>query len=246
VWSPPRRWALAARPWRGPRLRQGAPCVRPRHGQNRASPIHWPSLASWGRQTDGPQGAELFDAGEECGAEANAPNTWGPRPGSRRRNCKPDHGGWATPRNTTSALLREVYDRQDPPVSREIILNYIAERVLASKEILRSTAWINSLAPILCRSSCGFQTRRVKSEGRRMRLENRFGRSARESFVLVAGLTIAPLRRPARQPKPGCRARRSTRNAAPPATTTPLQPAPDPREPGGDELRHPLRLTTAR
>ena len=76
--------------------------------------------------------AALYDAGEECGAEANAAKYLGAEAGFRA--CEAAvlaHGGMGYAREyDVERYMRESMIARIAPVSREMILNYIAERVL--------------------------------------------------------------------------------------------------------------------
>jgi acyl-CoA dehydrogenase len=76
--------------------------------------------------------AALYDAGQECGAEANAAKYLGGEAGYRA--CEAAvmaHGGMGYAREfDVERYLRESMIARLAPVSREMILNYIAERVL--------------------------------------------------------------------------------------------------------------------
>ena len=76
--------------------------------------------------------AALFDAGEECGAEANAAKYLGAEAGFRA--CEASvlaHGGMGYAKEYhVERYMREAMLARIAPVSREMILNFIAERVL--------------------------------------------------------------------------------------------------------------------
>jgi acyl-CoA dehydrogenase len=76
--------------------------------------------------------AALFDAGRECGAEANAAKYLGAEAGFRA--CETSvlaHGGMGYAREYyVERYFREAMIARIAPVSREMILNFIAERVL--------------------------------------------------------------------------------------------------------------------
>lgn len=76
--------------------------------------------------------ASLFDAGEECGAEANAAKYLGAEAGFRA--CEAAvlaHGGMGYAKEyQVERYMREAMLARIAPVSREMILNYISERVL--------------------------------------------------------------------------------------------------------------------
>jgi acyl-CoA dehydrogenase len=76
--------------------------------------------------------AALYDAGEECGAEANAAKYLGAEAGFHA--CEASvlaHGGMGYAKEyDVERYFREAMIARIAPVSREMILNYIAERVL--------------------------------------------------------------------------------------------------------------------
>jgi acyl-CoA dehydrogenase len=76
--------------------------------------------------------AALFDAGRDCGAEANAAKYLGAEAGFRA--CEASvlaHGGMGYAREyDVERYFREAMIARIAPVSREMILNFIAERVL--------------------------------------------------------------------------------------------------------------------
>ena len=76
--------------------------------------------------------AALYDAGEECGAESNAAKYLAGE--AAFRACETAvmcHGGMGYAKEFhVERYLREVMIARIAPVSREMILNYIAERVL--------------------------------------------------------------------------------------------------------------------
>jgi acyl-CoA dehydrogenase len=78
------------------------------------------------------KGAALFDAGKECGAEANAAKYLGGEAGFHA--CEASvlaHGGMGYAKEYfVERYFREAMIARIAPVSREMILNYIAERVL--------------------------------------------------------------------------------------------------------------------
>jgi acyl-CoA dehydrogenase len=78
------------------------------------------------------KGAALFDAGKECGAEANAAKYLAGEAGFRA--CEASvlaHGGMGYAKEYfVERYFREAMIARIAPVSREMILNYIAERVL--------------------------------------------------------------------------------------------------------------------
>ncbi|MCL4131995.1 UNVERIFIED_CONTAM: hypothetical protein GTU68_005195 [Idotea baltica] len=76
--------------------------------------------------------ASLYDAGEECGAEANAAKYLGAEVGFRA--CEASvlaHGGMGYAKEyQVERYMREAMLARIAPVSREMILNFISERVL--------------------------------------------------------------------------------------------------------------------
>jgi acyl-CoA dehydrogenase len=76
--------------------------------------------------------AALYDAGRECGAEANAAKYLGAEAGfSACETAVLTHGGMGYAREYhVERLFREAMLARIAPVSREMILNHIAERVL--------------------------------------------------------------------------------------------------------------------
>jgi len=76
--------------------------------------------------------ASLFDAGEDCGAEANASKYLGAEAGFRA--CEASvlaHGGMGYAKEYhVERYMREAMLARIAPVSREMILNFISERVL--------------------------------------------------------------------------------------------------------------------
>ncbi|HEX6866322.1 MAG TPA: acyl-CoA dehydrogenase family protein [Caulobacteraceae bacterium] len=78
------------------------------------------------------KGAALYDQGRECGAEANAAKYLGAEAGFRA--CEAAvlaHGGMGYAKEyDVERYFREAMIARIAPVSREMILNYIAERVL--------------------------------------------------------------------------------------------------------------------
>ena len=78
------------------------------------------------------EAARLFDAGEACGAEANAAKYLGAE--AAHDACERavlTHGGMGYAKEYhVERYLRESYIARIAPVSREMILNYVAERVL--------------------------------------------------------------------------------------------------------------------
>ncbi|MDP6390022.1 MAG: acyl-CoA dehydrogenase family protein [Alphaproteobacteria bacterium] len=78
------------------------------------------------------QAAALYDAGEECGAQANAAKYLGAEAGFKAcTNAILTHGGMGYAKEFhVERLLREVMIARIAPVSPQMIKNYIAERVL--------------------------------------------------------------------------------------------------------------------
>ena len=78
------------------------------------------------------QAASLFDAGQPCGAEANAAKYLGAEAGfSACEAAVLAHGGMGYAREYhVERFMREAMIARIAPVSREMILNYISERVL--------------------------------------------------------------------------------------------------------------------
>lgn len=76
--------------------------------------------------------AALFDAGKECGAEANAAKYLGAEAGFKAcENAVLAHGGMGYAKEYhVERYMREAMIARIAPVSREMILNYISERVL--------------------------------------------------------------------------------------------------------------------
>ena len=76
--------------------------------------------------------AALYDAGKECGAEANAAKYLGGEAGFKAcTNAVLTHGGMGYAKEFhVERLMREVMITRIAPVSPQMILNYIAERVL--------------------------------------------------------------------------------------------------------------------
>ena len=76
--------------------------------------------------------AALFDAGRECGAEANAAKYLGGEAGFRACEAAVlSHGGMGYAKEFhVERYFREAMIARIAPISREMVLNYIAERVL--------------------------------------------------------------------------------------------------------------------
>jgi acyl-CoA dehydrogenase len=76
--------------------------------------------------------AELYDAGEPCGAEANGAKFLGARAGHQAcTQAVLTHGGMGYAKEyQVERLLREVLVTRIAPVSEQMILSFIAEKVL--------------------------------------------------------------------------------------------------------------------
>ena len=76
--------------------------------------------------------AELYDQGQECGAEANAAKYLAGEAGfTAAETAVMTHGGMGYAQEYhVERLLRESLIPRIAPVSRELILSHIAERVL--------------------------------------------------------------------------------------------------------------------
>ena len=76
--------------------------------------------------------AGLYDKGEECGAEANASKYLGTEAGfTACETAVLTHGGMGYAKEYhVERMMREAMLARIAPVSREMILNFIAERVL--------------------------------------------------------------------------------------------------------------------
>ena len=76
--------------------------------------------------------AALYDAGRDCGAEANAAKYLGAEAGFHAcETAVMTHGGYGYAKEFhVERYLREVMITRIAPVSREMILSHIAERVL--------------------------------------------------------------------------------------------------------------------
>ena len=121
-------------------LRRAAAYARDREvfgrpiGQNQA--IQHPLAESWVELEAAwlmcMKAAALFDAGEPCGAEANAAKFYGGEVGFRACDrAILTHGGMGYAKEyDVERYLREVMIARIAPVSREMILNYVGERVL--------------------------------------------------------------------------------------------------------------------
>ena len=76
--------------------------------------------------------AELYDAGKPCGAEANAAKYLGAEAGFKAcTQAVMTHGGFGYSKEFhVERYMREVMIPRIAPVSREMILSFIAEKVL--------------------------------------------------------------------------------------------------------------------
>lgn len=103
-------------------------------GQNQA--IQHPLAESWAELEAANlmvfKAAALYDAGEPCGAEANAAKYLGGEAGYRAcERAVMTHGGMGYAKEYhVERYLRESFIARIAPVSREMILNYIGEKVL--------------------------------------------------------------------------------------------------------------------
>ena len=103
-------------------------------GQNQA--IQHPLAESWAELEAANlmvfKAAALYDAGEPCGAEANAAKYLGGEAGYRAcERAVMTHGGMGYAKEYhVERYLRESFVARIAPVSREMILNYIGEKVL--------------------------------------------------------------------------------------------------------------------
>lgn len=103
-------------------------------GQNQS--IQHPLAKSWAELEAANlmtyRAAELYDKGEECGAEANAAKYLAAEAGfSACERAIMTHGGMGYAKEFhVERYLREMLIARIAPVSREMILNYISERVL--------------------------------------------------------------------------------------------------------------------
>ena len=82
--------------------------------------------------------ATLFDAGEPCGAEANAAKYLAAEAGFEAcQTAVMTHGGFGYAKEyQVERYLREVMVARIAPVSPQLVLSYIAERVLGPAEVL--------------------------------------------------------------------------------------------------------------
>lgn len=103
-------------------------------GQNQG--IQHPLARSWAELSAAEmlayKAASLYDAGQECGAEANAAKYLGTEAGfTACETAVLTHGGMGYAREYhVERMMREAMLARIAPVSREMILNFIAERVL--------------------------------------------------------------------------------------------------------------------
>jgi acyl-CoA dehydrogenase len=103
-------------------------------GQNQA--IQHPLADSWAQLEAAwmmcLKAASLFDAGEPCGAEANAAKYLGGEAGfTACERSVLTHGGMGYAKEFhVERLMREVMINRIAPVSQQLVLNFIAERVL--------------------------------------------------------------------------------------------------------------------
>ena len=76
--------------------------------------------------------AALYDAGQPCAAEANAAKYLGAEAGfTACERAIMSHGGMGYAKEYhVERFMREIFIARIAPVSRELILNFIAERVL--------------------------------------------------------------------------------------------------------------------
>jgi acyl-CoA dehydrogenase len=103
-------------------------------GQNQG--IQHPLARSWAELSAAEllayKAAALYDSGQECGAEANAAKYLGTEAGfTACETAVLTHGGMGYAREYhVERMMREAMLARIAPVSREMILNFIAERVL--------------------------------------------------------------------------------------------------------------------
>jgi acyl-CoA dehydrogenase len=85
--------------------------------------------AAWAMVT---KGAWLYDHGQPCGAEANAAKYLGARAGHDAcQQAVLTHGGFGYAKDYhVERLLREVMITRLAPVSEQMVLSFIAEKVL--------------------------------------------------------------------------------------------------------------------
>ena len=103
-------------------------------GQNQG--IQHPLAKSWAQLESAwllcLKAASLYDAGKPCGAEANAAKYMGSEAGFKAcERAVLAHGGMGYAKEFhVERLMREVMINRIAPVSQQMVLNYIAERVL--------------------------------------------------------------------------------------------------------------------
>ena len=103
-------------------------------GQNQA--IQHPLAESWAQLQAAwmmcMRAADLFDAGEPCGAESNAAKYLGSEAGFEAcERAVMTHGGMGYAKEFhVERLMREVMINRIAPVSQQMVLNFISERVL--------------------------------------------------------------------------------------------------------------------
>ena len=103
-------------------------------GQNQS--IQHPLAESWAQLQAAwmmcMKAASLFDSGEPCGAEANAAKYLGSEAGfTACERAVMTHGGMGYAKEfNVERLMREVMINRIAPVSQQMVLNYISERVL--------------------------------------------------------------------------------------------------------------------
>jgi acyl-CoA dehydrogenase len=128
----PSDWAARRSP-RRPSTPTSASCSAGPSARTRAFSIRLPRAGrARGREPDGDEGCGAVRRGRECGAEANAAKYLGAEAGFRA--CETSvlaHGGMGYAREYyVERYFREAMIARIAPVSREMILNFIAERVL--------------------------------------------------------------------------------------------------------------------
>ena len=104
-----------------------------RSARTRASSIRWPNAGPPRiRLLMAMQAAWLYDSGQPCGAEANAAKFLGGRAGyDACLQAVMTHGGMGYAKEyQVERLLREVMITRIAPVTEQLILSFIAERVL--------------------------------------------------------------------------------------------------------------------
>ena len=109
-------------------------CSTARSARTRASSIRWPSAGCSSRAPGGwpCSAAALYDAGEPCGAEANAAKFLGARAGHDAAwQAIATHGGFGYAKEyQVERLYREVALTRIAPITEQLILSFIAEKVL--------------------------------------------------------------------------------------------------------------------